>query len=162
MKQITKALLDALRYDPETGAFIWLIDRPAGIKAGDVAGGIAPDGYVYLKALGERYIAHRLAWAFVHGFFPSGHIDHRDGNRSNNAISNLRDVPRQINNENRVKPNKNNRSGTLGVRTRPCGTYAATIRIKGKDKHLGTYKTAELAHAAYVKAKRQLHLGNML
>lgn len=33
------------------------------------------------------------------------------------------------------------------------------ITVDGKQRHLGVYQTPELAHAAYVDAKRKFHPG---
>jgi len=37
------------------------------------------------------------------------------------------------------------------------GSFYSHITINRKIIHLGTFKTPELAHEAYVKAKRELH-----
>ena len=51
-------------------------------------------------------------------------------------------------------------TGLLGVaRAHQKEGFFAAITTGGKTRHLGTYRTAELAHLAYVKAKRELHEG---
>ena len=64
--------------------------------------------------------------------------------------------------QNKIKALSNNVSGFLGVSARPGRQFAARIRVDGKLKHIGSFITAELAHDAYVKAKRVLHIGNTI
>lgn len=41
---------------------------------------------------GKNYLLHRLAWLYVHGKHPENRISHIDGNKKNNAISNLIEI----------------------------------------------------------------------
>jgi hypothetical protein len=99
---------------------------------------------------------------YVHGAWPLGVVDHKDGDRANNAIGNLRDVPNKTNCENRRAANKNNAIGLLGVRRHTSGKYEARIRVDGQLMYLGLHLDAETAHAAYLAAKRIHHEGNTL
>jgi hypothetical protein len=92
----------------------------------------------------------------VHGTWPQGHLDHRDGNPSNNAIANLRPAAHAHNN--RVRHvHKNNAVGLKGVtkqrvsKTGGIG-YETRISVDGKPHYLGYFKTPEDAHAAYCAA----------
>jgi hypothetical protein len=38
----------------------------------------------------------------------------------------------------------------------------ASIRVLKKQIYLGTYDTPELAHAAYLDAKRKMHVGSTI
>jgi len=96
------------------------------------------------------------------GAWPAGEIDHRDGAPGNNRWSNLRDIPHRQNIENRRRPNRQNKAGLLGVSSSRSGLYRARITVSGQCLLLGEFATAELAHAAYIDAKRQLHEGNTL
>ena len=85
------------------------------------------------------------------GSWPSGQIDHIDGNKLNNAIHNLRDVPQSINMQNRYLQRK--KSGLpQGVRVRRDGKFVCSIQI-------GIYETPAEAGDAYMKAKLLLHSG---
>lgn len=84
-----------------------------------------------------------------------------NGVRSDNRWANLRMVSRSVNNQNQRRARKDNKSGLLGVRPNRA-RWAASIFVYGKKHHLGTYDTAEEAHAVYIKAKRGLHVGNQL
>lgn len=167
--KVDPALLEKLRsvldYDRDTGNFRWRVPvgRNGMVRRGDVAGWITDKGYVCIRVDGITRPAHRLAWLFVHGMWPSGDVDHIDGNRSHNAITNLRDVSRSINCQNAKRARKQNRSGLLGVSKKRPGRWCAQIQVPGlRSKHLGYFNTPEAAHAAYLEAKRALHGGNTL
>jgi hypothetical protein len=152
-------LREVLSYDPESGRFEWKRNTSRKKLAGRSAGGLQVcSGYQRLSVDGRRYFAHRLAWLYVNGVWPSGQIDHVNGHRSDNRISNLRDVTHAVNTQNQRAPRSTNRSGYLGTAFFE-GRWSAYIGIDGKSKYLGRYLTPEAAHAAYVEAKRQLHPG---
>lgn len=124
-----------------------------------VSGWTSKDGRKYIHYDGQSYFAHRVAWAFNYGQ-PDEDIDHIDGNPSNNKLENLRSVKHIHNQQNLLKARKDNKSGFLGVAYHSqTGRYTAQIWINKKKKHIGIFKTPELAHEAYLKAKRELHEG---
>ena len=141
-------------YDPETGEFTWLQDR---MRAR--AGRKAPRGtsrYIGYRINGKFYLAHRLAWLWVHGEFPAGYIDHINGNEKDNRIANLRPATHQQNLCNRGR-NKNNTTGYKGVYLIGPGKYKASIKENGKSKHLGIFGSPVAAHQAYSAAALRLH-----
>lgn len=155
-------LLDVLDYEPETGVFIWKKPRCWKAKVGSPAGGLRPDGYLSTMLLGKRYLLHRLAWFYVHGKWPEHEIDHINGCRTDNRISNLRDVSTAENRHNIDRAFSTNKScGVLGVSKRKNikqkTPYIAQIMANGKRRVVGYFNTAEAAHAAYLKAKDELH-----
>jgi len=92
----------------------------------------------------KGYKAHRLTWNIIYGEIPEKmSIDHIDGNPLNNSISNLRLVTHSENHRNR-KLQSNNSSGFSGVRF-INNKWQARIKIHGKEKSLGTFKTKEEA-----------------
>jgi hypothetical protein len=115
MEQLTAdRLRELLEYDPETGVFRWKEARAPNAKAGDEAGFIHRDGYRYIRIGQRQYAAHRLAWLYVTGEWPASHLDHRDMERTNNSLGNLRPASHSQNQANRPKQ-ANNTSGFKGV-----------------------------------------------
>jgi hypothetical protein len=150
-------LKQVLFYDTETGNFTWTDKASYKCFVGKKAGSFS-SGYVAIRYKRKLYKAHRLAWAFVYGTMPDCAIDHIDGNKSNNQIANLRLATDGINSQNIKSAFITNKSGYLGVSPAEK-KWKATIRVSGKYKYLGVFETPELAHAAYVNAKRQFHKG---
>lgn len=154
-------MLTALSYDTESGVFRWVQPpkKARHVRPGDVAGTLTEQGYVRIKYEGVLYRAHRLAWLFVHGCWPSERIDHINGVRSDNRIANLRDVPARTNSENRRRANANNSTGLLGV-SRNGRRFSAVIGNAGRVIYLGTFDDPTEAHAVYLAAKARLHEGS--
>jgi len=141
-------------YNSTTGEFFSKTARASCVKIGERAGGINSNkGYWEICIDGKKYAAHRLAFLYTHGYLPK-ELDHKDRNRSNNRIANLRPASRSENAAN-SKAQRNTRSGRKGVWWHGTG-WQAVIRRKGQRFHLGTFSTPELAHAAYMAKARAL------
>lgn len=155
---ITQKLLKQLFiYAPLTGLFTRRVYR-RGHKVDAPVGHLHKTGRVFININGKSYAAHRLAWLYVYGKMPTADIDHINGNPSDNRIANLRDVSRSTNLQNQRKPSRNNKTGFLGVS--PSGDhFTSRITINKKEHHLGRFKSAKEAHAAYIAAKRKHHEG---
>lgn len=149
-------------YDPNSGAITWKVTRNHMSKVGSEAGHLRKSGYRQIIVNGRAIAAHRLAWLLHYGTWPEQHIDHMDGNPSNNRISNLRDVERRVNAENLRGARKDSTCKLLGASPRKDGQWLAQIQVQGRKKHLGLFPTAAEAHAAYLSAKRVMHVGNTL
>lgn len=155
----SERLRKLLSYAPETGVFRWLLPQSNRAKAGLVAGCISKaSGYRLIRVDGRLYRAHRLAWLYMYGHEPSDQIDHINCDRSDNRISNLRDVSRDLNAQNRRVARKDSGTGLMGV-MRNGDRWAAQIRVNGQRLCLGTFDTPEQAHQRYVEAKRGIHSG---
>ena len=153
-----KRLREILHYDSTTGVFTWAVRTSNCINVGEIAGALQNKSYWHIRADGGSYQAHRLAWLYIYDEWPKGEIDHIDGNRLNNRIANLRDVSNIVNQQNQRRAQRHNKTGFLGVSPH-LGKFHASIRIDGKKTHLGSFDSPELAHAAYVNAKRVHHEG---
>lgn len=156
---LTQARLkEVLRYDADTGLFTWRKTlnnrRPAGTIAGCLDS--ARLRRVFIGVDGRMYLAHRLAWLYVNGVLPSQQIDHINGDSTDNRIRNLRQATNAENHQNLRRARNDSSTKLIGVRKR-FRKWAARITVDGHTIHLGTFKTAEAAHAAYLRAKRKLH-----
>jgi hypothetical protein len=166
MSTITqKKLREIINYDPKTGIFIW-IKRPHNAsfnsrRGGTRAGCINTIGYSVIRVFDKLHHAHRLAWLYMTGTLPENNIDHINGVRSDNRFINLRDVDQCCNMQNIKKSRVDSATGVLGITPHGSG-FMARIRTQGKYLYLGTFKTPQLAHAAYLSAKRKVHAGNTL
>lgn len=149
-----KYLKSLLSYDRETGVFIWLKNAPQKWMLQGQPAGYISEGYVLIKIGRRKYRAHRLAWLYEYGCWPSTNIDHRDGNPANNAIGNLREATQRLNLANRAR----NRGKALpkGVRL-DHGKYTARIGFLGRSITIGTYKTIDAAADAYAAEARRLY-----
>lgn len=141
-----QSLLDQLSYDPLTGIFTWKISPSRRAKVGSVAGGLSHD-YWTIRIGGKLRYAHKLAWFYVTGVWPTSKVDHRNGVKSDNWFDNLRLATSEQNAQN-CRPHLDSQSGLKGVR--PFRKrFAARIRANGENIHLGTFDTPELAATAY-------------
>lgn len=154
-------LRELLHYDPETGVFTWRANRGGAALAGSKAGHPSKkDGYIRINVDCRLCLSHRLAWMYVHGVFPTKHLDHINGIRDDNRIENLREATSAQNNQN-PSLRSDNKSGLIGVSWhKPRGKWKAQIQFENANRHLGLFCTKEEAHAAYLEAKRKLHLFN--
>ena len=96
-------------------------------------------GYFSGKVFSHQYLAHRILWLLYTGSRPKGEIDHINGSKLDNRISNLRDVSRLENQHNR-RLQKKNTSGCHDVRWRPeTNKWHARITFDGRRHHLGAF-----------------------
>jgi len=152
-------LKELLHYDSDTGTFTW-VDSRGRVASGDVAGSPQSMGYLSIRINGRLHLAHRLAWLYSTGEWPKYQIDHINGIRTDNRISNLRDVTANVNQQNQRRGQSGGKTGLLGVSLyKKTGKYRSEIMCFGAIKFLGYFDTAPEAHAAYVKAKREIHEG---
>lgn len=143
-------------YDPETGLFT-RIANISGAKVGTISGYTSAKGYDLIRVDNYLYRSHRLAWLYAYGSWPESQVDHINGIKNDNRLSNLRCCTNAQNLQNQRKK-ANNTSGFIGVSFRKTiNKFRATIGINGKYSHLGYFDTPEEAHAAYVEAKARLH-----
>ena len=140
-----------LTYNPNTGTFVRKrLNRQTGTRLAN--------RNIQISIYQKRYYAHRLAWLYMTGEWPENLIDHIDRNPSNNRFENLRQCVREQNVQNISLIKASTISGLVGVTWfYPRNKWQARIMLNRKSRSLGYYDSKEEAHAAYVKAKRELH-----
>ena len=152
MSKLTqRKLLEILDYDQDSGLFTWRVGK----FAGEHAGTMARDGYWQIGIDYSLYAAHRLAWLYVHGRWPTEQIDHLNHDRSDNRMSNLRETTHIGNGKNRSKQS-NNVSGKTGVVWNSAKKkWEARIGGTSNRIHLGNFESFESACRAREKAERK-------
>lgn len=124
------------------------------------SGFINHDGYVQICFRKFKNIkGHRLAWCLYYGEWPPSdmQIDHKDGNRSNNRIENLRLISHSGNCQNSAL-RCDNTSGYTGVTWAPkVRLWRARCHANGKTVDFGYHKTPEDAYKAYLRGKAMMH-----
>lgn len=150
-----KRLKHLLSYDPEIGEFTWIRPTSNRVKKGDIAASAHNCGYHAIRIDTKAYLAHRLAWLYVHGTWPTEEIDHINQVRSDNRISNLRVAERSVNSRNQVL-RKNNTSGVLGVCwDKSRNKWASRIKVNYKTINLGRHGSLLDAVAARKSAENK-------
>jgi hypothetical protein len=162
MRELTHdLLLKVLRYEPESGEFIWL--RSSGkAKSGSKAGNVTLTGSkrrnrsprCQIRVFGKSYYRSRLAWFYMKGQWPKLEIDHQDVNSLNDRWENLREATGNQNRSN-TKARKDTRFGLKGVYLNG-NRCSAQITVGGKRMYLGSFDTPEAAHEAYVNAAKDV------
>lgn len=163
-------LRECFYYNPETGELYWR-ERPlhhfssprqhksfntrfAGKRAFTASNIGYPYGRLTYNGVQRAYLAHQLIWKMVYDQDPPGDIDHKDMDRSNNRLSNLRVATRSENLHNSTA--RANRSGYKGVSQNGSG-YMAKITRAGRQIYLGTFVTALEASRAYAAAAKEIY-----
>lgn len=145
-------LQEVLDYDRATGVFTW--KQKIGRRSAGAAGTVMFDGYRRIGIDGKQYRAHDLAWLWERGLMPDFLLDHRNRNRDDNSIDNLRQASQSQNLANTEK-RSNNTSGYKGVsKLRGREKWIATIKVLGRSKYLGTFDSPSVAHVAYSSAMK--------
>ena len=148
-----------LTYDPLTGVMRWKDDpsMPANWRSrfrGKEAGSLAANGYIIVAIGGFLMKGHRLIWAMENNEWPSMHIDHINGVRSDNRMENLRLASPADNARNMAKP-RTNTSGVVGVYFfKQTQKWQAKIRVDGIQTHLGLFERFDDAVAARMAAQK--------
>jgi hypothetical protein len=152
-------LQEMLCYNSETGELHWKKDRNTN-KVKDKRAGWTRNGYIVFSYGKSTYYVHRVAYALYYGeqLSPDVVIDHKDGDKSNNRVNNLRKVTYSANNHNR-KLDKKSTSGHRGVTySKTANKWQARLTIDGRQLNLGYFDCKEDAITARLNAEREYNI----
>ena len=126
------------------------------IKAGDMAGFITTNNYKNVRLDSKKIPVHHIIFIMHHGYLPKK-IDHKDNNRLNNRIENLRIATTENNNQNAIR-RKDNTTGVKGVNfCKRDKRFIARIQANSSRHLVGYFNTLEEAEKALVKARKEYH-----
>jgi hypothetical protein len=144
-------LKELYNYQPN-GSLTFAVRSSNRVRVGDTVGALSHKGYLHTTIDGQKQYLHRMVWVWHNGPIPEGlQVDHINGVKGDNRIENLQLLN---NRQNVAKGMAVWKPGGLpaGVRWKPnrCKFYAAIHdQAIGKQRHLGSFNTAEEASAAY-------------
>lgn len=113
-------------------------------RIGDSIGYKLNTGYFIARLYGKKYLIHRLVWIYHNGYFPEHFIDHKNRDRSDNRIENLREVTKWCNSKN-CKIRSDNLTGITGVsyrvfdRVSIIPKYNVSIQNNNKQIFIGSF-----------------------
>lgn len=150
LEKLLQNLSSFAYYDVVTGMFIATKKRRSDSPPpGKAIGCLSGDGAFHVVIAREHYKIHRLVWLWHYGNWPRYEIDHINGNRVDNRIENLRDVPHDVNLRN-TKKRINNTSGYTGISYYARDKrWAAKYKVRGETIVIGYFRSKEAAVIAY-------------
>ena len=113
-------------------------------------------GYFRVQMMGRRHILlHRVLFAYYNGRWPSGPVDHRNGDTGDNSESNLREATISQNNMNRANVGKS--SQYRGVYKDRNLWQVKCSDPQGKNRYIGKFKCEIEAAKAFDAAAKMWH-----
>jgi hypothetical protein len=161
MTEITRdLLLHLFHFDLEAGRLFWKSPpwnhpRLLGQEAGAFIPGHSGKRYCHVKIGRKALKRGHLIYFVVHGVWPKPCLDHIDGNSENDCPSNLRQATVAENAKNHKRRSKRENT-PMGVRRLSSGNFEARIACDGRKLTIGSFRTAEEAHAAYLAKRKEL------
>lgn len=114
-------------------------------------------GYRYVTIGASEFLEHRVIWAWWYGEWPGDIIDHINGARADNKITNLRTASSSQNNINSANRRDANPYGR-GVSYDPrYMLWCARIQVNGVRHFIGSFRRPEDAVTARTLAAAQYH-----
>ena len=155
-------LAECFDYSPDIGALTWKArprthflteskwKRHLSLDVGREAGTLNTHGYrvVRLTYGGSAglFPVHRVIWTLLNATDASV-VDHINGDRSDNRLTNLRELS-QSENVRKKAPAKDGLRGAHFDKAR--GKWLSQIRVDGSQQFLGRFDTEQEAHEAYL------------
>jgi len=142
-------------FEYRDGALYWKIKPSRGVNAGDKVGYTHPSGHRRFMYKRQGYFLHRIIWLMQYGDMPS-EIDHKDTNKLNNNIENLRIADNK--NQQNVGLRFDNTTGSKNVYWhKPTNSWSVIVTAAKKRNFLGYFKDLELADLVATMAREKYH-----
>ena len=151
---ITTELVQHL-FDYRDGKLYWKNSKRDGWN-GKEAGNLQSNGYIVVKINNKLYKAHRVIWLW-HGKELPEELDHINGCRHDNNMSNLRACNRFENAKNLKRPITNKTGFKNVILNNKNKNYNVVITANGKKMHIGAFKDLELAELVAIEARNKYH-----
>lgn len=142
-------LTSLVDYNPETGELIAKVRLGARRGAGERVGWKQNNGYLMMSIDGDKFLLHRLAWFYVHKYWPLEMIDHINRVRNDNRLENLREANASSN-----ALNNGGKGYTYNKANKNWNAFMNVV-VEGvrKKVHLGCFKSEQEASRAVLAAK---------
>jgi hypothetical protein len=144
-------------FEYKDGSLYWKIKPSKKIHINSEAGYTERDGYRRVRIHKQNYPTHRLIFLYFNGYMPK-FIDHKDGNRSNNNLDNLRECTAADNQHNRKNQIKfvstcSKWKGVCWIKHRK--RWMARIKVNYKSIYVGYFTDEDDAARAYNEAAKK-------
>jgi hypothetical protein len=150
-------LCELLEYRPDTGEFVWRTTTSNRAIAGEVAGHVTNCGYVRIALDGKRYLRSHLVWLLHTRALPTRRIDHKNRDRTDDRLSNLRLVSATQNLCNASK-RSDNTSGVTGVGwSKQKQRWHARLKVDGRVVYSKFFSSLADAERAISSARVEIH-----
>ena len=145
-----EALMNRLQelFEYQDGSLFWRKSRKNWIKPGQAAGSPSSNGYINVRVDGRMMKAHRVIYAYHHGYYPE-FVDHINGVRTDNRIENLRPCTRTQNGQN--QKGRTEKRNTFVKK----GRYGVSLKVNGKQIHIGYFGSQAEASTAAEQARQK-------
>jgi len=157
---IYETIMDLFEYRDND---LWWKEQPGSVDMSKPAGTIYNTGYRQIVIKGKSYRAHRLIYQMFNeqwDITDNSHdnsVDHRDNDKLNNNIDNLR-VATNSQQQHNCGEYKNNTSGDSNVGwVEARGKWRVRIMLNKKSHHGGYFVNKEDAIAKAIQLRDELH-----
>lgn len=150
-------LCELVHYNPLSGRITRLTNGKT-YKIGDAVTAVDSTGYVYLYLDGRKYHAHRIIWFYVYKIWSAkkSHLDHKNRNKTDNRIKNLRIATPSQNHVN-CPAQVHSKTQQRGIHRHACGRYRVQLQKDNASIHVGYFNTLRNAVIARDAAYRKFH-----